>query len=107
MLASLCTNFDLKAIKDLHQFSQVLGWIAKGQDLSTSKLIDICFAASLSTRALIKYLRSSQVPHTTVRTLTKVKASAEYQDMQTVYHRLLEQEHWLDFQAEASSVVKS
>ena len=31
--ASLCTNFDIKAIKHLHQLSKQLEWIAKGPDL--------------------------------------------------------------------------
>ena len=106
VLASLCTNFDLKAIKNLHQFSQDLEWIAKGPDLTTANLIDTCFNVSLFTPALIKYLRSSQVPHTTLQTLTKVKASAEYQHMQTFYHRVLDQQHWPVFQAEAFSVLE-
>ena len=78
VLASLCTSFELKAIKNLQQFTGELEWIAKGPDLTTSNLIDICFDVSLSTPPLIKYLRSSQVPLTTVQTLPKVKASAEF-----------------------------
>ena len=107
VLASLCTYFELKAITNLHQFSQDLEWIANGPDLTTSNLRDICFHVSLTTPALIKYLRSSQVPHTTGQTLTKVKASADYHDMRAVYHRLLEQGHWPVFQAEAFSVLES
>ena len=67
VLASLCTSFELRAIKNLQQFTGESKWIAKGPDLTTSNLIDICFDVSLSTSALIKYLRSSQVPHTRCR----------------------------------------
>ena len=107
VLASLCTNYDLKAIKNLHQFSPDSEWIARGPDGTPNNLIDICFDVFPSTPALIQHLRSSQVPHTTVQTLTKVKASAEYQDMQSVCHRLLDQGHWPVFQAEAFSVLKN
>ena len=74
ILATLCTGHDLLAIQGLYRLYEELPWFPRGKDLSSDSLFDILFDSSLHTPSLIKYLKSSKVPHTTVEMCINIRA---------------------------------
>ena len=106
VLATLCANFDIQTLPCLYKFSQEAAWQNKGPELSTNTFIDICFDPSLSGPMLIQYLKSSNVPHTTVHLVTKSKAAPVFSDMQQMYGSLQSHHQWPPFVAEAHSILQ-
>ena len=106
VLATLCAKFDIQTVHCLYKFSQEAEWLNKGPELSTDNFIDICFEAYLSGPMLIKYLKSSKVPHTTVQVVTKLKAASVFPDMQQMYSSLQSRHQWPVFVAEAHSILQ-
>ena len=104
--APLCAKFELQTVHCLYQFSQEPECLNKGPELSTDNLIDICFDASLSGPMLIKNLKSSKVPHSTVHVVTKLKAASVFPDMQQMYSGLQSRHQWPVFVAEAHSILQ-
>ena len=90
ILATLCTGHDLLAIQGLYRLYEELPWFPRGKDLSSDSLVEILFDSSLHTPSLIKYLKSSKVPHTTVEMCIKIRATDTFPKMQAVYHELIE-----------------
>ena len=106
VLATLCARFDLKVISHLYKFSQEAEWLNKGPDLSARTFIDICFDSSLTAPMLIRYLKSSHVPHDTVQLITHLKASPEFPPMQQMYSTVISQNQWTIFTNQAHSILQ-
>ena len=106
VLATLCANFDIQTVHCRYKFSQEAGWLNKGPELSINTVIDICFDLSLSGPMLIKFLKSSSVPHTTVHVVTKLKAASVFSEMQQMYSSLQSHHQWPVCVAEAHSTLQ-
>ena len=106
ILATLCTGHDLLAIQGLYSLYEELPWFPRGKDLSSDSLFDILFDSFLHTPSLIKYLKSSKVPHTTVEMCIEIRATDTFPKMQAVYHELIEKKQWDPFRPDAYTVLQ-
>ena len=106
ILATLWTGHDLLAIQGLYRLYEELPWFPRGKDLSSDSLFDILVDSSLHIQSLIKYLKSSKVPHTTVEMCIKIRATDTFPNMQAVYHDLIEKEQRDTFSTDAYTVLQ-
>ena len=105
LASTLCTAFSVSSVTSFAALLKDLQLMDRGAELTYTSFVDIFFDKGLTGPGLIRYYKSSHVPHSTVKLLVGVKDSKQYPTLQRIYCHLCSSKLFQEFSNLDDSVL--